>query len=86
MEYAINEDDIHLEVDCVKKLFNFSEQKVSNAEKNYMECTTVDATIRERSLKLFADKLIEKVKDNSAYKLTDLKVVLGSFKPKKNVT
>ena len=51
-----------------------------------MECTTVDATIRERSLKLFADKLIEKVKDNSAYKLTDLKVVLGSFKPKKNVT
>ena len=45
-----------------------------------MECTTVDATIRERSLKLFADKLIEKFKDNSAYKLTDLKVVLGSFK------
>ena len=63
----------------LKKLFNFSE-KVSNAGKNYMECTTVDATIRERSLKLFADKLIEKVKDNSAYKLTDLKVVLGSFK------
>ena len=49
-----------------------------------MECTTVDATIRERSP--FVDKLIEKVKDNSAYKLTDLKVVLGSFKPKKNVT
>ena len=62
----------------LKKLFNFSEQKVSNAGKNYMECTTVDATIRERSL--FVDKLIEKVKDNSAYKLTDLKVVLGSFK------
>ena len=45
-----------------------------------------DATICKRSLRLFADKLIDQVKDNSAYKLTDLKVVLGSFKPKKNVT
>ena len=40
MEYAVNKDDIHDEVDCVKKLFNFSEQKVSNAGKTYMECTT----------------------------------------------
>ena len=33
---------------------------------------------RERSIKIFGDQLIDKVKDNSACKLTDLKVVLGS--------
>ena len=33
---------------------------------------------RERSIKIFGDQLIDKVKDKSACKLTDLKVVLGS--------
>ena len=72
LEYVINKADIYDEVDVVEKLLNFSVQKVSNAGNKYMECTIV-----ERSLKIFGDQLIDKVKD-SACKLIDLKVVLVS--------
>ena len=68
LEYVINKADIYDEVDVVEKLLNFSEQKVSNAGNKYTECTIV-----ERSLKIFGDQLIDKVKD-SACKLIDLKV------------
>ena len=78
LEYVINEADIYDEVDAVGKLFNFNEQKVSNAENKDIECTIVDATNRERLLKIFGDQLVDKVKDNLACKLTDLKAVLGS--------
>ena len=78
LEYVINEAEIYDEVDIVGKLINFSEQKVSNAGNKYIECTIIDATSRERSLKIFGDHLIDKVKENSPCKLTDLKVVLGS--------
>ena len=44
LEYVINEVDIHDEVDVVGKLFNFSEQKVSNAGNKDIECTIVDTT------------------------------------------
>ena len=77
LEYVINEAEIYDEVDIVGKLFNFSEQKVTNAGNKYIECVLIDVTNRERSLKVFGD-FISKVKENSPCKLTDLKVVLGS--------
>ena len=52
LEYVINEDDIYDEVDVIRKLFNFSEQKVINAGNKYMECTIVDLTNCERYLNL----------------------------------
>ena len=76
MKYFINEADTFDEVDVVGKLFKFSEQKVSNAGNKYIVCTTVYAPNRKRLLKIFGDQLIDKVKRNSACKLTDLKVVL----------
>ena len=85
LEYVINEADIYDEVDVIGKLFNSSEQNVSNAGNKYIECIIVDTTNRERLLKIFGDQLIGKVKNNSACKLTDLKVVLW-FKPKKSIT
>ena len=78
LQYVINKADIYDEVDVVGKLFNFSEQKVSNAGNKYIACTIVNATNCERLLKIFGDQLIGKIKDNSACKLTDLKVALGS--------
>ena len=69
LEYVIKEAEIYDEVDVVGMFFNFSEQKISNAGNKYVECTIVDATNRERLLK---------VKDNLPCKLSDLKVVLGS--------
>ena len=75
LEYVINEAEIYDEVDIVGKLLNFSELKMSNAGNEYLECV-IDTTNRERSLKVFGG-LISKVKENSACKLTDLKIVLG---------
>ena len=53
LEYVINEADIYDEADVVGKLFNFSEQKVSNAVNKYVECTIVDATNRKDYLKFW---------------------------------
>ena len=78
LEYVINKADKYDEVDVAGKLFNFSEQNASNARSKYIECTIVDATNCERSLKSFEDQLIGKGKDNSTCKLTGFEVVLDS--------
>ena len=54
LEYVINEADRYDEVVVVGKLFNFSERKISDAGNKYIECTTVDATNRERLLKIIS--------------------------------
>ena len=65
LKYVINKADIYDEVVVVEKLLNFSEQKVSNAGNKYMECTIIDSTNCERSLEIFGDQLIDKVKDSA---------------------
>ena len=77
LEYVINETDIYDEVDVVRK-FGFREQNVNNGGNKYNKCIAGNATNRIRSLNIFGDQLIGKVKGNSACKLTDLKLVLGS--------
>ena len=78
LEYVINETDIYDEVDVVRKLFSFREQNLNKGGNKYSKCIIGNATNRERSLNIFGDQLIGKVKGNSACKLTDLKLVLGS--------
>lgn len=77
LEYVINETDIYDEVDVVRK-FGFREQNVNNGGNKYNKCIAGNATNRIRSLNIFGDQLIGKVKGNSTCKLTDLKLVLGS--------
>ena len=77
MEYIINEAEIYDEVDIVRKLFNLSEVKTSNAGNQYIDCTIIDTTNRVRSMKVFGD-LMHVIKEHLTCKLTDMRVLLGA--------
>jgi len=76
LAYVINEADIYDEIDVIGKIFNFSEIKTSASETRYIETEIIDKTKSKRTLKIF-NSLIEQVKEGGAYKLTDVKVILG---------
>lgn len=77
ISYIINRSEIYEEVDIVAKVFNVSEDKVSKAGTPYKECSIVDKTNLQCSMKVFGE-LRNIIENDGVYKFTDVNILLKS--------